>query len=615
MPLRTRLVLAFVILIVSSASATIMIGNTVFGRKFDEIASDLVAVYVRLAAQALDERLERMRLAAGRLSQQVGARAAPPDPGENVEPDVPVDFVILYSPSGTSTLRHHADPGVGRANTAPFSVLTPADAAVLLRGSPGPVMEKAMKEGAAAAGIGAASGGEAARLTGSSASGGTLLALAAAPPSRAGSPAVLLGYVLNGRAEVLEQARRLIPSERSGRLVVSLYLEGRPIASLGGDGAFGESKLALAVPGAADLNNVLSRAFDGSFYAAYFPLRDISGRLVAVLGVGSGEVAVADVRRRTIVLFSSLIAGGMVFGFIMTWLFSSWLVSPISQLAEGMSRVAEGDLNYKVRIQSAGELGKLAAAFNQMVRAVKERDLKLREMTESRLTQVEKQVSIGRLAAGVAHEINNPLTAILSLSSLALKKIPAGDPRREDLEIVVSETSRCRDIVRNLLDFARERPMEKQPVDVNAVVLETVPLAKRYESLGQVQIELKLGAGPLVVNADANMLQQVFMNLLLNAGEATGRGGSVIVETDEDSSGHFIQVRIVDRGKGIPKEHINRVFEPFFTTKAAGKGTGLGLSVSLGIVQKHDGTIEIESVEGQGTRLTVLLPRFEEPKP
>jgi len=305
----------------------------------------------------------------------------------------------------------------------------------------------------------------------------------------------------------------------------------------------------------------------------------------------------------------------MIFGFIMTFLFSVWLVSPITQLAEGMSRVAAGDLDYKVRIESADELGKLARAFNQMVRAVKERDHKLREMTASRLTQVEKQVSIGRLAAGVAHEINNPLTAILALSSLWLKKMPAEDARREDLEIIVKETARCREIVHSLLDFARERPIEKRVVDVNAIVRETLLLANKYDSMTDVKVELRIAGIPLMVNADAKLLQQVFINLLLNASEATGRGGVVRVETDEDSSGGFVQVRIVDFGKGIPKEHINRVFEPFFTTKGTGKGTGLGLSVSLGIIQKHDGIIEIESEEGKGTTVTVLLPRVGEAHP
>jgi signal transduction histidine kinase len=224
---------------------------------------------------------------------------------------------------------------------------------------------------------------------------------------------------------------------------------------------------------------------------------------------------------------------------------------------------------------------------------------------------VEKQSSIGRLAAGVAHEINNPLTAILTLTSLWLRKMPLEDPRREDLEMVVSETARCRDIVRSLLDFARELPMDRSLVDINSVVRGTVALARNCDPFAGVSLESRIGAVPMTVNADPKLLQQVLLNLLLNAAEAVEPGGWVRVETDEDSSGGFVQVKIIDNGKGIPKEHINRVFEPFFTTKGTGKGTGLGLSVSAGIVHKHDGTIEIESEEGAGTTVTVLLPRGE----
>ncbi len=612
MPLRTRLILAFVVLIISSASATILIGNTVFGRKFDELASDLVALYARQAGHALDTHLENMRQAAYRISVQSAADGGLPNPIEISTSEVPLDFVLLYNPRGNSALLRFPDSSQGAAEFT----LAPGAAPALLFGPLAPAAEKARRDNAAVAGIAAAGGGEIASLTGHPEAGSVLLAAAAAPPARAGGPSVLLGRVLNGRTDLLETARSLIPGERKDRLLVSLFMGDRRIASLRGERAVNadaESRMASAAARANDLQSGIARVFDGSCYGAYVPIKDVSGNAIAMLGIASSEDAVAEVRRRTILLFSSLIAGGMVFGFIMTFLFSSWLVSPISQLAEGMSRVAEGDLNYKVRIESADELGKLAGAFNQMVRAVKERDLKLREMTESRLTEVEKQVSVGRLAAGVAHEINNPLTAILSLSSLALKKMPAGDPRREDLEIVVSETSRCREIVRNLLDFARERPMEKRRVDVNDVLREALPLARKYESLARVKIDLQLYGSPLVVNADPKLLQQVLMNLLLNAGEATEGGGLVRVETDEDSSGHFAQVKVVDRGKGIPKEHLERVFEPFFTTKAAGKGTGLGLSVSLGIVRKHDGTIEIDSAEGLGTSVTVLLPRVEEP--
>jgi two-component system NtrC family sensor kinase len=296
---------------------------------------------------------------------------------------------------------------------------------------------------------------------------------------------------------------------------------------------------------------------------------------------------------------------------VMTWMFARWLVRPIKELAAGMSRVAEGDLSHKVRIETADELGRLARAFNRMVRAVKERDNKLREVTEDRLSAVEKQISVGRLAAGVAHEINNPLTAILSLSSLMLKKAPVEDPRHEDLEIIVTETTRCREIVKGLLDFARERPMAKRIVDIREVIRDTLRLTDKYEPMKRVQVEVKEAAYPLDVNGDPKLLQQVFTNLLTNAAEACEQGGRIRVTADEDSSGGFVQVQVEDNGKGIPKEHLDRIFEPFFTTKGARKGTGLGLSVSLGIVQKHEGTIDVHSAEGKGTTMTVTLPRWE----
>jgi two-component system NtrC family sensor kinase len=215
------------------------------------------------------------------------------------------------------------------------------------------------------------------------------------------------------------------------------------------------------------------------------------------------------------------------------------------------------------------------------------------------------------LAAGVAHEINNPLTSVLSLSMLMLKGLKEDDPRREDLKLIVEETTRCRTIVRSLLDFAREVPSEKKLIDINQVIQDTLILAKRYESMERVEVALKLSREPLMVIGDLEQLRQVFANVLINAAEASrdNDNGRIVVTTDEDSSGGFVIARVRDRGVGIQKENLSKVFQPFFTTKGARKGTGLGLSVSLGIITKHGGTIEIDSQEGRGTTVTILLPR------
>jgi two-component system NtrC family sensor kinase len=437
----------------------------------------------------------------------------------------------------------------------------------------------------------------------------------AAVPVRGGG-VLVLGRLLNGNTDFLRRVEELVNPRNPKRFGATVFLGDRRVATIVPGAAAGtraDPRVTEAVLRGGREYSGVALVVGEDFYASYVPLRSLDGRVLGMLGVGEGigEDAYAEIRRRTVVLFSSLIAAGMVFGFVMTWLFARWLVRPIRELAGGMSRVAEGDFGYKVRIESADELGRLARAFNRMVAAVKDRDHKLREMTEDRLSAVEKQVSVGRLAAGVAHEINNPLTAILSLSSLMLKKAGPDDPQREDLEIIVAETTRCREIVKGLLDFARERPMAKRIVDMREVIRDTLRLTHKYEPMQRVEVKVVEAPHPLYVNGDPKLLQQVFTNLLTNAAEACEKGGVLRVSADEDSSGGFVVLQVQDNGKGIPQEHLARIFEPFFTTKGARKGTGLGLSVSLGIVQKHEGTIDVQSKEGEGTTVTVTLPRWE----
>jgi len=587
MPIRTRLFLAFVVLIISSASATIAIGDAVFGNSVDELARDTVTLYSSIAARILDRRLESLR----QMVQDAADVYAVADGSRRLEASAAarnVDFLLWNDRADVSG--YQALP----------ATIAPRDADEIVRS-----LSSYLRR------IGA---GKVAEAGFCSSSRNRALLLVAAAPLKSSGGWVLAGYRADDRREVLKEARDLLPDRWRERMTFTIF---------GADGnvVLGGGQRGIGKPDAGIIDTVLRRGESfagivrqesGSLYAAYVPLRDVSGNLVAMLGAGDRQDATTALRKRTTALFTSLIAAGMVFGFLMSFLFSAWLVSPIGRLVEGVARVAGGDLEHKVRVEPADELGKLTRAFNQMVQAIRERDHKLREMTESRLTQAEKQVSIGRLAAGVAHEINNPLTAMLTLSMLWLKKMAPDDPRRGDVEIIVAEAARCREIVQNLLDFARERPVETRLIDINSVIESTLILARNYAAVANVQLCPAMATAPLIVNADAKLLRQVFINLLINSAEAAEQGGMVRVETDEDSSGGFVQVKIVDNGKGIPKEHLERVFEPFFTTKAAGKGTGLGLSVSLGIVQKHGGTIEIQSEAGKGTTVIVLLPRVKE---
>jgi signal transduction histidine kinase len=612
--LQTRLVIAFVTLIVSSATATIMIGTTVFGRKVDELGRINVGLYIHLANQVFDMEVHRLRFKAYSLAQGTSDAEMPSQMAGSTREGVQMDFAVRVSDKGTVVFRRGTAPGNGVAGFEHVEVSGP-DAATLRNGPLAAAIARAATATGPVAGLVVATPKDVPQL-GLPQLGEDLLIVLSASRGQAAGETLILGRLLNRNTEMLKRLEALVNPRNPKEFGGTIFLGERRVASI----VSGNVQGTPADPRVIDTVLRNGRIYQGealivdrNFYASYSPLRDFDDKIVGMLGVGEGIGAEAyqEIRRATVERFAALIAGGMIFGFVMTFLFSSWLVRPIRALAAGMSRVAEGDLDHKVRIESADELGRLAHAFNRMVRGVKERDNRLREMTEDRLSAVEKQISIGRLAAGVAHEINNPLTAILSLSTLLRKKAPEGTADREDLDIIVTETTRCREIVRSLLDFARERPTERRVVDIHEVIRETVGLVSRYGGMDQVRVIVEAASGPLSVNIDPKAIQQVFTNLLVNAAEATGPGGKITIKVDEDSSGGFVQVQVRDNGKGIPREHLDRVFEPFFTTKGERKGTGLGLSVSLGIVRKHDGSIEIRSEEGRGTEVTVTLPRYD----
>ncbi|MBN2022146.1 MAG: PhnD/SsuA/transferrin family substrate-binding protein [Pirellulales bacterium] len=229
----------------------------------------------------------------------------------------------------------------------------------------------------------------------------------------------------------------------------------------------------------------------------------------------------------------------------------------------------------------------------------------LRRSEQLRATS-EKLAAVGRLAAGVAHEINNPLTGVLTFGHLLAERPNLTDQDRRDLDVVIRETTRAGDIVRNLLDFARERPVERRPVAIHDVIRRAVRLLHGQKAFGRIALVERFAESLPEVEGDENQLQQVVLNLLLNACAAMPRGGTLAVGTAARDGN--VLVTVADTGTGIKPEYIPRIFEPFFTTQEIGKGTGLGLSVSYGIVQQHGGTIEVESTEGKGTTFTILLP-------
>jgi two-component system NtrC family sensor kinase len=227
---------------------------------------------------------------------------------------------------------------------------------------------------------------------------------------------------------------------------------------------------------------------------------------------------------------------------------------------------------------------------------------------QQELVHAERLASMGQIAAGVAHEINNPLSTILIYSTLMLRALPPNDSRCDDLRMVVNETTRCRDIVSGLLNFARQGRLVTQETNLNALLDESIAQVEKQPSFEHIQIVRDFRSDLPRIVIDAAQMRQVFLNLLVNAAESMAAGGAITLATDLATDGQSAVVTISDTGCGIPQENLSRLFIPFFTTKQLGKGTGLGLPIAYGIVKMHRGSIEVKSKLGEGTSFTITIP-------
>lgn len=317
------------------------------------------------------------------------------------------------------------------------------------------------------------------------------------------------------------------------------------------------------------------------------------------------------------------------------WLLQRIIYVPLADLEKGAKRLSSGDFDKPIPVRGEDEFGSLARSSNAMMAALKKSRQDLEEwvqnlekivgertqdlrLAEAEVARGEKLASIGQLAAGIAHELNNPLTGVLTFTHLLRKKMPDGSQDAEDLDLVIRETKRCASIIRRLLDFAREKTPEKQLVDLNRVIDDTVRFVERSAALQHVEIAMELDDDLPEFYVDADLIKQVLMNILVNAQQAIEGRGTITVRS------HFhvarklahtgggavpaVEITISDTGCGIPTANLQRIFDPFFTSKEVGKGTGLGLSVSYGIVASHGGDIEVESTVGEGTTFRIYLP-------
>jgi two-component system NtrC family sensor kinase len=284
------------------------------------------------------------------------------------------------------------------------------------------------------------------------------------------------------------------------------------------------------------------------------------------------------------------------------------MLAPLNRIMLATRRIAEGNLTpITPRRRYHDEFSELAMAINYMMHELVRR--------QELLVHSHKLKAIGTLTAGVAHELNNPINNLM-LTAAALEEDYAELSEEERLDMVtdlVKESERARDIVRNLLDFARQSEVELTPLDVEAIVGDTLQLAANQVKLAKVKVRGEVEENLPPVHGDRHQLTQVFLNLVLNALDAMHGGGTLTISVQKSEDRNFVEIAFADTGIGIPKQYLDSIFDPFFSSKKNAKGTGLGLSVSLGIINQHGGSIRVESEMGKGTTFTVSLPNARVP--
>jgi len=354
----------------------------------------------------------------------------------------------------------------------------------------------------------------------------------------------------------------------------------------------------------------VGRAFvvDDWYITTYTPIYDMNKNLIGILYVGLLDAKYRDIKWDTIWINMGITGLGMVIAFIISFRLGNTIITRIRMLKGAAEAVAAGNLDYKLSPDKISGFDMLDDAFNYMSRSLKDRDEKLHK-AHQQLARSEKLTALGEMAAGVAHEINNPLGGVLLYSNLVLEDIPENSPARENMQKIIYQTNRCKGIVQNLLDFARAPTGEMLPLNINTVIKTSLNLVKDQSMFHGIEIDSKLAENLPEVIGDRARLEDVFLNLFINAADAMKGKGKLSISTAL-SSNNSVKILVSDTGKGIDEEHLPHIFEPFFTTKEPGKGTGLGLAITYGIIRKHNGFIDVESKPEKGTTFVIFLPAY-----
>ncbi|MDH5767824.1 MAG: ATP-binding protein [Nitrospirota bacterium] len=322
------------------------------------------------------------------------------------------------------------------------------------------------------------------------------------------------------------------------------------------------------------------------------------------------EIAATMSRSMNLLLVAFLII--MILGAIVNTKLAMSIANPIRKLENITKKIAIGDFSETLEVKGKDEISSLEISFNQMEEKLKqalsslEDTIKQLREKQMQLVEAEKLASIGIFASGIAHEISNPLTSVLTFSNLMLEQTPEDGPNRERLKMMVRETERARDVVRQLLSFGREIPINRVKININEPITEVINSLAAQEVFKDIEVSVHLSDNLPEIHVDPARIGQVVSNIFLNAVYAITPPGRIEVSTQLVEN--LIEIVFSDTGCGISEENIGRIFDPFFTTKDKTKGTGLGLAVSYGIIKKHGGDIEVQSTVGKGTTFIVRLP-------
>ena len=362
------------------------------------------------------------------------------------------------------------------------------------------------------------------------------------------------------------------------------------------------------------------------YLAAYEPIRNVSGEVIGILYVGVLEQKYSDMKRSTLWTFLGITFAGIAISLVIATILSNAAVRPVLRLKKGFEAIADGNFDFEVTCSTSDEISSLTRSFNRVRLQLKDLYQKLKGRIDAadedlkkaykmlrdkqkQLVHSEKLAALGTLAAGIAHEVNNPLGVASMYAQMSQKDAGNESSRlQKRLETVVSEIDRAGRILKNLLEFARQTEPNINDIDLNALIEKSFSIIEHQAKLQEIEVIKDLQSTLPLVPADSDKLQQVFVNMAINALQAMPDGGKLAFSTRNLPDDKSVKVRISDTGLGIPEEHIMKLFDPFFTTKETGKGTGLGLSVSHGIIEQHGGSIHVESSVGKGTTFTILLP-------